>query len=123
MKNKSKNYAKALAEIILAGKASEKKIVDGFLKLLEKDGQQRHANEILDLTEEIILAAKGKKKIYFETARQMTAKQKKMLDSVAKPGDVVKEKINPELIAGIKIIINNNRELDASLQNKLNNIF
>ena len=36
---------------------------------------------------------------------------------------MVKEKINPELIAGIKVMINNNKQLDFSLKNKLDNIF
>ena len=58
------------------------------------------------MAEEIILAKQGKKKIIFETARKMTASQKKILEGFAKEGDVIKEKINPELIAGIKIIIN-----------------
>ena len=64
-----------------------------------------------------------KSKVTFETARKTTANQKKLLDSFIKEGDVVKEKINPELIAGIKIIINNNKQFDASMQKKLQEIF
>ena len=35
---------------------------------------------------------------------------------------VVKEKIDPELIAGIKIIINDSKQFDASMQSKLQKI-
>jgi F0F1-type ATP synthase delta subunit len=120
--NKTKIYAKALAEVIFSGKADEKKVVDNFLKLLIKTGQEKKAKEILDLTEDLLLQKRGKRKIIFQTARRMTADQKKLLRDFVKDGDVVKEKVNHELIAGIKIIINNSRQFDSSMQSKLQNI-
>jgi F0F1-type ATP synthase delta subunit len=45
-----------------------------------------------------------------------------LLKEFAKEGDVVREKINHELIAGIKIIINDSRQFDASMQSKLQKI-
>jgi len=71
----------------------------------------------------MLLVKQGKSKITFETARKITASQKKLLDSFVKNGDVVKEKINPEIIAGVKIIINNSKQFDSSMQSKLQNIF
>jgi F0F1-type ATP synthase delta subunit len=123
--NKTKLYARALAEIVLKGAsaAQEKKIIDNFLKLLTKTGQEKKAKEILRLAEDFLLAKQGKRKITFETARKMTVGQKKMLESFAKKGDIIKEKINPELIAGIKIIINESQQFDASMQSKLQNIY
>jgi len=121
-----KLYAKALAEVlskkggILA--SEEKKIVNNFIKLLVSTGYEGKAAEILDLAEDFILAKQGNKKITFETARKITSAQKKIMDSFVKKGDVVKQKINPELIAGIKIIINDSRQFDSSMQSKLNKI-
>ena len=74
------------------------------------------------MAEEIILTKKGNKKIVFETARKITASQRKILESVAKRGDIVKEKVSPELIAGVKIIINDSKQFDNSLQSKLQKI-
>ena len=88
-----------------------------------KNGQEKKAKEILDLAEDLLLAKQGKRKINFQTARKITAEQKKLLQSVAKDGDKTKETINPELIAGVKIIINNERQFDASMQKKLSRIF
>lgn len=121
-KNKTKNYAKALAEIILKGAkpADEKKIVNNFVKLI---GQDKYAKEILELAENIVLARQNKRKITLETARKMTTGQKKLLGNLVKDGDIVKEKINPELIAGIKIIINDSKQFDASMQSKLSRFF
>jgi len=123
--NKVKLYAKALAEIILQKHtpAEEKKIVDNFLKLLEKSGMEKKAKEIITLAEDFILRKQGNSKITFETARKASSLQKKLLQSIAKEGDIVNERISPELIAGVKIIINNEKQFDGSLQKKLQNIF
>ena len=42
--------------------------------------------------------------------------------SFIKKGDIVQEKINPALVAGVKIIVDGNRQLDLSLLSKLNKI-
>jgi F0F1-type ATP synthase delta subunit len=120
---KVKLYAKALVEILSKKGIDEKKIVNNFVKLLVSAGYERRAKEILDLAEDLILAKQGKRKITFETARKATLGQRKLLDNFVKEGDVVKEKINPEIIAGVKIIINDSRQFDASMQNKLRNLF
>ena len=121
--NKTKLYAKALAEVLSKKGIDEKKIVNNFVKLLVGAGYENKSKEVLDLAEDYLLQKQGKRKIVLETARKMTAGQKKMAQSIAQTGDIVKEKINPELIAGIKIIINNSRQFDASMQSKLQNIF
>jgi len=117
-----KLYAKALAEVLSKKGIDEKKIVNNFIKLLVNTGYEGKSKEILDLAEDFILAKKGKKKITFETARKTTPGQKKIMSSFVEKGDVVTEKINPELIAGIKIIINDSRQFDSSMQSKLNKI-
>ena len=119
---KIKLYAKALAEIIYEGKSTDKVIINNFVKFLVSAGYERKSKEILTLTEDLLLQKQGKRKITFETARKTTAGQKKILEGFVKKGDIVKEKINPELIAGIKIIINNSQQFDASMLSKLNNI-
>lgn len=121
--NKIKLYARALAEILAKKGIDENKVISNFVKILVKTGQEKKAKEILNLTEDLLLVKQGKSKITFETARKITGEQKKMFDNFIKEGDKTQEKINPELIAGIKIIINNNRQFDASLKSKLQNIF
>lgn len=119
--NKIKIYAQVLAEMAL-DKKENKKVAENFLKLLEKEGLQKKAKEIVQLAEDILLQKKGKKKITLETARKVAPAQKKMLEGIADSGDIIKEKISPELIAGVKIIINDSRQFDGSLQKKLQEI-
>ncbi len=121
--NKTKLYAKALAEVLAKKGIDEKKVVNNFAKILVDAGYEKKSKEILSLTEDFILQKQGNDKINFQTARKITAGQKKLLQSLAKDGDKIKETINLDLIAGIKIIINDNKQFDASMQNKLQNIF
>lgn len=128
-KNSVKIYAKALAEIALAPKKSGERVsaafgkAERFLAVLAKNGLQGKVMEIVALAEDIVLQKQGKKKITLETARPATASQKKLLHTIAKQGDVVKEKISPELIAGVRITVNGNKQFDLSLQKKLQKIF
>ena len=128
-KNNIKNYAKALADIASpkpkgeGGSGSTDKKVKNFLALVKKNGLERKLKEIVEMAENIILAKKGNNKITLLTARKITASQKKLLQNVAKDGDRITEKINPEIIAGVKIIINDSKQFDASMQKKLQNIF
>jgi len=125
--SKVKLYAKALAEIISSSKKfsafDKTRIANNFVKLLINAGYEKRLKEILDLTQDFILTKTGKRKITLETARKITLRQKKMLESFIKEGDVVKEKVNPELIAGVKIIINDSWQFDASLQKQLQELF
>ena len=89
-----------------------------FLKLLEKNGDIKYYRLILAAAEKRLLEKTGNKKIVLEIARPSQKKVK-----VGKKGDVIEERINPGLIAGIKIIVNGEKQLDFSLKNKLDKIF
>lgn len=121
-KNNIKIYAQALAEVAMS-KKENKKSVDNFLALVKKNSLERKLKEIVVLAEKIILEKQGKKNIVFQTARKVTLAQKKLLTGVAKEGDVIKETISPELIAGVKVVVNENKQLDMSMQKKLQEIF
>ena len=121
--NNIKLYALALADVI-AKKISlqeEKKVIYNFLKLLEKNGKLKNAKKIISLTQKYYLEKTGNKSIILQTARKSDTKS--LLKSLYKEGDIAEEKVNPALIAGIKIIINNEKQLDFSLSKKLNDIF
>ncbi len=131
-KDNVKIYASALADIIFAKKydlsasakttADKEKIVNNVTALLVNSGYAHKSQEILDLTQDLLLQKENKRNITLETARNMTTGQKKILESLIKKGDIVKEKINPSLIAGIRITVNHETQFDNSLLGKLNKI-
>ena len=125
MKYKSKDYAKALVGLILKETTftQEKKLSDNFLNLLKKNRDSSKAKEIINLTESLFFKKTGKKKFILEIARKMDSEQKNLLKYLVKKGDIIQEKINEELIAGIKIIVNDEKQIDFSMLKKIQNIF
>lgn len=123
MKYPAKIYAKALVELALKGRGKEQEIVSGFLNLLKKNNDLQGAKKIGELAQNLYLKKTGKRKIVLEVARKLNKDNRKALGAFAKEGDLVEEKINPDLIAGIKIIINGEKQFDQSVLNKLKKIF
>lgn len=125
MKYKSKDYAKALVGLILKETTltQEKKLSDNFLNLLKKNRDSSKAKEIINLAELLFFKKTGKKKIILEIARKMDSEQKNLFKYLVKKGDIIQEKINKELIAGIKIIVNDEKQIDFSMLKKIQNIF
>lgn len=123
-KQKPKIYAKALVELILEDKKGTpvglrpRDITEKFFALLQKNGDLKKAKEIIALAETLLLKKTGNKKITIEVARKSAG-----MVFPFKKGDMVQQKIRPEMIAGVKIIIDGERQLDFSLKNKLEKIF
>ena len=57
-----------------------------------------------------------------ESARKLSAGQKDLFSKFIKKGNIVEEKIAPELIAGVKIIIDNEKQLDQTFLKKINSL-
>src|SRR3989344_8047691 len=121
MKYKPRMYAQALADSIIGKRADGKKIAVNFLTHLKKNGELKKAKEILTLVQALLLKKTGNKKVIFLTARNIDVKP--LMDSFVKKGDSVQQKINPHIVAGVKIIVDDNKQLDLSLLHKLENIF
>jgi len=122
MKYKPKIYAQALAQSLLEKTADENKIRENFLTLLEKNGDMGKASHILHLAENIFIEKTGRRRLTIESARRIKQKQKELVDSILQKGDIVVERINKDLLAGIKIIINESKQFDGSMRKKLQNI-
>lgn len=123
MKYKPKEYAKALVELLLIKGADEKEIAINFIKFLKKNGDESKIDKIILYAKDLFIKKTGRRKVTLETARKIKSFQKEFMDSFIQKGDIIEEKINKDLIAGIKIIVNNERQLDASMLKKLQNIF
>ncbi len=105
----------------ISGAKDKKKITTNFLALLRKNGDEKKVRQIIALAEGLLLKKTGNRKVVLETARKTDTKSITKL--FIEKGDIVQEKINPSLIAGIKITVDGSKQLDLSLKNKLDNIY
>jgi F0F1-type ATP synthase delta subunit len=124
MKYALKNYGQALAEAILEDRNSQQgDVARNFMKMLGKNGDEVHAEKILREAERILRKADGIRSVVFESARPLGAAQERSLGAFSKPGDVVSRRIDPRLIAGVRVLIDDEREFDGSLKGKLDKLF
>ena len=105
MKIKAKEYAQAII-------GSKQFNLQNFLHILDKNGDRKKLREIVAWIEKM-----EHRKVVVETARKTKTVWR------FEKNDIVEEKINPDLIAGARLTINGEKQLDFSLKNKLEKIF
>jgi F0F1-type ATP synthase delta subunit len=126
MKHKPHIYAKALVEVLSLpagpGRKGDNEIAKNFLALVRKNGDEGHMRKILEEASRFARGKSGVRKVTLESARTLQQSQRTALGHFIKPGDVVEERVDPELIAGIRIILNDEVQFDGSLKHKLDRI-
>lgn len=124
MRYSIKNYGQALAEAISDKEGSHKEdIARNFVKMLSGSGDEAHSAKILKEAERILRRADGARAITIESARPLSVEQKKSLAAFSKSGDAISYEINSRLIAGVRMLIDEEREFDGSLRGKLDKLF
>jgi F0F1-type ATP synthase delta subunit len=124
MKYSPKDYARAFAELADSAKAkdAEETLVNNFLRAVEKNGDAGQLKKIFEAAEEAVRKNHGLRKVTIETARPLPG-AKKSLGEFLKPSDVIEEKTDPSLVAGMKVTINDEMQFDGTLSRKLKNLF
>jgi F0F1-type ATP synthase delta subunit len=127
MKYPTHIYAKALAEVIAdsskEGEAYSTKVVKNFLALVRRNGDESHLHKILEEAARFARRASGIRKVNVESARALNVAQEKEIAKFLKSGDVVERVIDPELIAGVRLVVDDEMQFDGSLRGKLNQVF
>ncbi|MFH1246209.1 MAG: F0F1 ATP synthase subunit delta [Candidatus Liptonbacteria bacterium] len=125
MKYKLEVYAKVLAESIIAAKnrEDEKKVLKNFMSILLANGDIKSARRIFEHTE-WILAKRGRgEMVTIESARPLKPGVVEKVKKEFPKAGLVEERIIPTLVAGMRVRVNGERELDASLIAKLQKLF
>ncbi len=119
-----KIYAKAFFEAAFSLKngVDTDKLVKNLLIQVKLNRDQRKLKDILFAFEKMAIKKKGGRKLTIETARPLSSRNEKMVESLAKDNDIIERKINSRLVAGIKININDELLLDESFAAKIKKI-
>ena len=117
--------AKILAHLASERMTQEKEgmVVREFIALLSRQGMLSKSGAIIALAEDYLLQKKGHRVVVIETPRAVSRPQEKLIKSFLKTGDKVSYKINADLVAGMKVTVNNEKQFDFSLKKKLEEIF
>ncbi|MBI4086274.1 MAG: F0F1 ATP synthase subunit delta [Candidatus Liptonbacteria bacterium] len=124
MKYPSKLYAQAFGELAAGdlNKTEETRLVKNFFEVIEKNNDTHQLKKIFEETEKILRVKTGRRSVTIETAREVANLKTKFGHFLIKT-DVVEEKINPELLAGVKITVNDETQFDGSLKRKIDKLF
>jgi F0F1-type ATP synthase delta subunit len=132
MKYSVHDYAKALdgaiADSTAEPVAKKEVIVKNFLELIRKNNDEGHMKKILD---EAARLARGRgrgkadamRQVTIQSARPLSKAQEKMVQSFLRVNDIVEYEIDLELVAGVKIIVNDEMQFDGTMKAKLDSLF
>lgn len=126
MKYAPRLYAQALSEVVSdrLTPEQEKKFLKNFIDIVKRNGDLYEIKKIIAETEKLLREKSGRRKLTIETARPVTAeKLRALIRNVARGSDIIEEKIDPTLIAGVTITVNDEFQLDGSLARKLKKLF
>lgn len=123
MKYTTEIYASALREVIGEAKPSKRDaIVKRFVQAVIRRGDARKLPTIARELEQDEVHARGGRMVEVESVSALRHNMSK-LKNLFKEADHIETRINPELIAGTRITIDGERELDFSLARQLNKMF
>lgn len=123
MKHKPEEYAEAFVLAISGDSAKREHVLKTFLTLIRKNGDWPGIEKIYKLIAKKITENGGGQTVILEFARELPKSIKDMLLAKFSNKDFLDVKINPKLVAGARILVNGEKELDSTLLNKLNKLF
>ena len=124
MRYSAELYAKAFLAT-LSGKTpdEERNVIRRFLEAIKKFGDSRNLGKILAAVERLAVKKAGGREVVLESAREIPASLRKELEAKFTSGDLIRERMNPALIAGIRILIDGEWMVDVSLKRRLEKLF
>lgn len=124
MKYEPEIYAQTFSDLLEKTKESERdNLIKKFVLLIKKNGDLNGSEKIITSTQSYLSKKAGGRIVNIETASKLEDADLQKITSNFKEADVIKIIVNPELLAGIRITINNEEELDYSLARKLKKMF
>ena len=125
MKYSPKLYATAFSELASGPlkPAEEKNLIANLLRTVEKNGDRSGLQKILAETDRLLRAKSGRRKVVLETARALDPKSLTELQHLFQKKDIVETRLNTDLVAGVKVTVDGERQFDGSLRRKLDKLF
>jgi len=124
MKYSPEDYAKAFSEIIAAtADAKKEDMFKRFIAVIQKNGDGMRLKKILQVVRAVLVRQQGGRVVKLETARPMAEKALAELREKFTAKDYVEAVENSLLIAGVRVTVNGEEELDNTLSRKLKRLF
>lgn len=124
MKYRTAQYAQALhAAVKDVPEQKQKEIMRRFAALLGRHRVSGKSDLIVAAYEKIVLQESGMRKVTIESVAPVSEQLKKEIIELLGKKIFIEEEAHPELLAGIKILVDNELLIDASAKRQLEKIF
>lgn len=124
MKYTPELYAEALiSSWEYAPEKNRKTLLAQFLRMLKKHGAASQIQKILEIVATTLTRKNGGNVVRLEFAREPSDKTLRTVAGFLSKKDFVKSAMNTTIGAGVRITINEEQELDYSLEHKLKQMF
>lgn len=124
MKYRPQQYAQALYAALEQKSDSEQKIIiKRFTELLVRHQTTHKAHAICAAYEQYTLRKNGMRNVRIEAANVVAEKVKTAIYGILGKNIYIEEILNPDLLGGIKIIIDQEIVIDASAKRQIDNLF
>ena len=115
----SVHYAKAFRRALQEGAVKEEELIGNLFRVIQHRGHAAHAKRIVECVSRELVHHHSGRWIIAETARPLTDAQREKVRGAFSKKDYMEEKVRSELVAGIRIVMDGEREFDGSLKRKL----
>jgi F0F1-type ATP synthase delta subunit len=123
MKYSIHDYAKALDQALADPKANQQALAKNFIALVRRNGDEGRLKKILEEAGRLVRRKAGLREVRIASARPLGKTQEKTIERFVKAGDIVHYMIDPSLVAGIKVTMDDELQFDGTLKAKLEKLF
>ncbi len=124
MKYTAGQYAEALVEVLeMSGEKGRSRIAASFLRVLRRNGETAKIFSILREAERLYYRRNKLRKIELESAAPLSDSIRKEVQHAIPGGVITKEAVDPSLLGGIKILVDDEILIDASARRQLMKLF
>lgn len=117
-------YAKAFLEtVFVASEKKQRELLHRFLKIIKKNGDWPLIEKIFQKVSRAVVKARGGRIVILEAARRVPQQMLEKLQSSFSASDLILTQIRPELLAGVRVLIDEEEQLDVTLRQKLRKLF
>lgn len=123
MKYTANQYASALFEALNESPKERKEILGRFYGVLSRDRKTNLADQILRKVELIFRQKNKVDRVVVESVAGISEKTKSQIKAILGGDAIIQEKNNPSLVGGVKIFVNDEILIDATLKKQIDNLF
>jgi F0F1-type ATP synthase delta subunit len=123
MKYKINQYAEALVSSIEEKQKIDTRLVRNLVRVLSKNGDYAKLPAILREAENLYIKRQGLEKLEIESASPLSDETVTTIQKTLPRGSHVIKKVNPKLLGGLTLLLNNSLFIDASAKTRLEKLF